>query len=51
MALQGRKPGWLLDKILGREEYPPASKPAPEVEPRRSGRDCGAASAVAGVAV
>ncbi|TDR93201.1 signal recognition particle-docking protein FtsY [Enterovirga rhinocerotis] len=31
MALQGRKPGWLLDRILGRrsEEEKPAEPPAP----------------------
>ena len=34
MALQGRKPGWLLDKILGREEAPP---PAPTETPATEG--------------
>ena len=35
MALQGRKPGWLLDKILGREttETSPADVPETLVEP------------------
>ena len=28
MALQGRKPGWLLDKILGREAEPEDDAPA-----------------------
>ena len=33
MALQGRKPGWLLDKILGREEAPDAAGPKAATEP------------------
>ncbi|MDB5512036.1 MAG: hypothetical protein JWR08_1519, partial [Enterovirga sp.] len=39
MALQGRKPGWLLDKILGRareeeqRQDPPAAPPVARAAP------------------
>ncbi len=33
MALQGRKPGWLLDKILGREAEPEVRPSVPPVPP------------------